>query len=282
MFVKAKQSAGRRSHPRRNGFAWSRTSRLLRRMLIGGASLCMLFTLTASARVGAGAYAHQVPHKAAVAQSPLSVRHVALRQDRGRIVGTATVVNSGSVRVRSNTGLLGLRQGSGGKPTGILTFSVPALRPRSSTKVQLTTRVVRVLRVGSGTYQALICTDIYSQIRRFTSASNCSSGTRLTISTISPSTASGPAPNTIIKTGVASLRKQSSAAIRFVSTLGASTFECSLDGAPWLPCKSPQRYAALVDGPHAFAVRAISASGAADLTAAHISWTLRRIPRRSR
>src|SRR5262249_36227530 len=80
---------------------------------------------------------------------------------------------------------------------------------------------------------------------------------------------------TIITTGVADLGNRSTAAIRFVSTIGAGTFECSLDGAPWLPCKSPQRYAALVDGPHRFEVRAISASGAADRTPAHISWTVR-------
>ena len=159
----------------------------------------------------------------------------------------------------------------------IRTFSVPALRPRGSTKVRLTTRLVSALRVRSGTYQTLICIDIYSQIRRFTQHRNCSSGARLTIATSSHSTASGPVPNTIIRTGVASLSKRSTAVIRFVSTVAASTFECSLDGAPWLPCKSPQRYAALVDGPHAFDVRAISASGAADLTPAHISWTVRRV-----
>ena len=66
---------------------------------------------------------------------------------------------------------------------------VPALGPRSSTKVQLTTRLVGALRVRSGTYQTLICTDIYSQIRRFTLHANCSPGPKLTIATSKPTTA---------------------------------------------------------------------------------------------
>ena len=138
----------------------------------------------------------------------------------------------------------------------------------------LTTRLASSLRARSGRYQALVCTDVYSQISRFTPQGNCWSGAKLTIATSRSFPASGPAPNTIIRTGVASLSNRSTAVIRFVSTIGAGTFECSLDAAPWLPCKSPQRYIALVDGPHAFAVRAISASGAPDLTPARISWTV--------
>jgi len=69
-----------------------------------------------------------------------------MRRVGGRIVGNATVVNTGNAGVRSTTGLLGLRQGFGGKATGVRAFSVPALRPRSSTKVRLTTRLVGALR----------------------------------------------------------------------------------------------------------------------------------------
>ena len=167
MFASAKERTGPTSALRRVVYARPRASRLLRRMLIGVAGVCMLSTLTASAGVVARASASKVPAKAAVAQFPLSVRQIVLRKIGGRIVGNATIANLGNSRVRPTTGLLGLRQGSGHRPTGLRAFSVPALRPRSSTKVRLTTQLVGTLRVSSGKYQTLICTDIYSQIRRF-------------------------------------------------------------------------------------------------------------------
>src|SRR5262245_60914805 len=141
MFARAKERTGRGSALRRIVCALPRSSRPVRRVLIGGACVCMLFTLTASAGVGARASAHRVPGKAAVAPFPLSVSEIALQKFGGHILWNATVVNTGNSPVRPTTGLLGLRQGSGGNATGLRIFSVPALRPRSSAKVQLTTRL---------------------------------------------------------------------------------------------------------------------------------------------
>ncbi|MGB0093683.1 MAG: Ig-like domain-containing protein [Solirubrobacteraceae bacterium] len=144
--------------------------------------------------------------------------------------------------------------------------------------MRFTTRLVRALPVGSGTYKVLICTDIYSQLQRFAQNTNCSPGARLAISTISLPRPSGPVPKTIIRTGLASVSRSSTAAFRFVSTVGRSTFECSLDDGLWLACSSPQGYTALVEGPHAFAVRAISPSGKEDPTPVHASWTVHTVP----
>ena len=262
---------------RRGVLARPRGSRGLRLVLTSAVGICLLFALTASARVGAGPFAGGVLAKPAAAPFPLSVRKIALRKLRGRIVGTATIVNTGNAPVRSTTGLLGLSRGSGDSVTGILTFSLPSLRARSSRRVQFRTWLVRRLPVRSGRYKVVICTDVYSQIQRFAQSTNCSPGATLPISTISYQRPSGPVPNTIIRRGVASIARSSTAVFGFVSTVRRSTFECGLDGGPWLVCSSPQRYTGLADGRHAFDVRAISASGKKDPTPARASWTVDRV-----
>ena len=274
MFVRATARAAFRSVRRRVVFARPRASRLLRLVLISAVGMCLLLALTASARVGVGASAGGAHAKTAPPPFPLSVRQSSLGKLRGWIVGTATIVNTGSAPVRSTTGLLGLSRGSGGNATGVLTFSIPPLPPLSSRRVRFTTRLVRALPVGSGTYKVQICTDVYSQIQRFAQNTNCSPAARLAIATIGLPRPSGPVPKTIIRTGRASVSRSSTAALRFVSTVGRSTFECSLDGGPWLACSSPQSYTALVGGPHALDVRAMTPSGKEDPTPAHATWTV--------
>jgi hypothetical protein len=251
----------------------------LRHVLIAAVGICLSFALTASARVGTTTRVSAVGGRPATVPFPLSVRQISLRELRGRIVGTATIVNSGNAAVRSTTGLLGVSRGSGGgRATGVLTFSVPPLPSRGSRKLHFTTRPVRALLVGRATYEILICTDIYSQIQRFAQNGNCSPGGTLAISTVRLPRAAGPAPNTVISTRLAHVSGASNAVFRFVSTVGGSTFDCSLDGGPWLGCSSPQRYTALVDGLHTFEVRAISAWGKKDPTPAHASWSVGGLP----
>ncbi len=237
-------------------------------------SVCLLCTLTASASVGTGASANRTRTRTASARFPLSVRKISVRKQHGRIVGAATIVNTGNARVRSTVGVLGLSRGSGATATGILTFSVPSLPPGSSRKVRFKSRPIHSLPVGSGTYKALICNDVYSQIRRFWQNTNCSAGGSLAISTTSLRPASGPALDTTITTHPARVSRRSTSVFRFASTVGSSAFECSLDGGPWLACTSPRRYATLVDGRHTFDVRAISPSGREDPTPAHASWSV--------
>jgi len=211
----------------------------LGRALVGAVCVCLLFALAASARVGAGAPAGGARAKAAGAAAfPLSVRRISVRTLRGRILASATIVNTGSAAVRSTTGVLALSSSARGAPTGILTFSVRSLAPRGSSRVRLTTRPLRALPVRSGTYTVLICTDIDSQIRRFAQTTNCARGGRLAISTLSHRRASGPVPNTTIRTSIARLSRSSTAAFGFVSTVRRSSFQCSLDGAPWLACRT--------------------------------------------
>src|SRR4029079_2331892 len=63
-----------------------------------------------------------------------------------------------------------------------------------------------------------------------------------------------------------------SASFGFASTEPGSTFACSLDGGTFASCSSPQSYAGLSNGAHAFQVKATDAAGNSDPTAAAYSW----------
>jgi hypothetical protein len=53
-----------------------------------------------------------------------------------------------------------------------------------------------------------------------------------------------------------------------------STFECSLDSAPYSACTSPKSYSGLMVGGHVFLVRAKDTAGNVDATPASASWTV--------
>jgi subtilisin-like proprotein convertase family protein len=82
------------------------------------------------------------------------------------------------------------------------------------------------------------------------------------------------APNTTLDSAPPPSTISTSASFTFSSNEGGSTFECSLDAAPFALCTSPWTYSGLADGGHTFAVRAIDAAGNVDLTPANHAWTI--------
>jgi hypothetical protein len=85
-----------------------------------------------------------------------------------------------------------------------------------------------------------------------------------------------PPETTITGTPPASTR-EASASFTFTgedaqAPVSALTFECSLDGAAWGACASPQGYSALSEGLHSFGVRAADDLGNVDATAATYGW----------
>lgn len=80
--------------------------------------------------------------------------------------------------------------------------------------------------------------------------------------------------DTVIDSGPSGVVDADTASFAFSSPSVGATFECSLDAAPYAPCTSPAAYAGLADGPHAFAVRAVTSTGEVDATPATRDWTV--------
>ena len=89
--------------------------------------------------------------------------------------------------------------------------------------------------------------------------------------------ASGP-PSTVIDVGPSGVIGVSSATFTFHGSDTDDTFQCSIDGAPWTSCRSPQQYSSLAEGVHAFQVRAINTAGEVDPTAASAAFTVEATP----
>ena len=80
-------------------------------------------------------------------------------------------------------------------------------------------------------------------------------------------------PETTITVAPAATTTSTSAGFEFTATEPA-TFACSLNGAAFSNCATPQNYTGLAIGPHTFLVRAIDAAGNFDTTPAGHSWTI--------
>jgi Ricin-type beta-trefoil lectin domain/Ricin-type beta-trefoil lectin domain-like len=84
----------------------------------------------------------------------------------------------------------------------------------------------------------------------------------------------GLAPETTITAGPSGSVQPQSVIFTFSSSIGGSTFGCSLDGAAYATCTSPKSYPTITEGAHTFRVRATDSSGNTDPTPAERSFTV--------
>ncbi|SDE10911.1 Outer membrane protein OmpA [Myxococcus virescens] len=82
------------------------------------------------------------------------------------------------------------------------------------------------------------------------------------------------APDTTIVSGPSGTTTSPNATFDFSSDESSVTYECSLDGAPFVACTDPQTFPGLADGAHTLAVRAVDAAGNMDPTPATRTWTV--------
>jgi hypothetical protein len=81
-------------------------------------------------------------------------------------------------------------------------------------------------------------------------------------------------PNTAITSKPPATTTSTAANFSFSSTETGSTFECQLDGGPWLACSPPYSYSSITEGEHKFLVRASDAADNVDRTPASAGWTV--------
>lgn len=83
------------------------------------------------------------------------------------------------------------------------------------------------------------------------------------------------APETTITSGPADPASSPDASFGFSSAdSDVAGFECSLDGAEWVACNSPQQFTGLADGPHELQVRATDGVGHVEPAPAVWAWTI--------
>jgi hypothetical protein len=100
---------------------------------------------------------------------------------------------------------------------------------------------------------------------------NAANPSRLVITTAADTT---PPETTLDPGGPNGSTTATSASFVFTSSENGSTFQCSLDSAPFQTCTSPASYQNLAVADHRFAVRAVDAAGNIDATPAVRTWTI--------
>jgi PKD repeat protein len=81
-------------------------------------------------------------------------------------------------------------------------------------------------------------------------------------------------PDTTIYSGPGPTADWDGSATFYFTATEPSTYECSLDEAPFTACSSPATYSGLGAGPHTFRVRATDTAGNTDPTPAQQTWTV--------
>jgi hypothetical protein len=81
-------------------------------------------------------------------------------------------------------------------------------------------------------------------------------------------------PDTTITAGPSGSTRSAAPSFSFTATESLATFECRLDGQPFVPCTSPKQYTDLPTGSHEFSVRATDAAANRDESPASRQWTV--------
>ena len=271
-----------------------------------GLWVAVLVVLAGLASVGGAAVVGRDVAEVGVASrarsAELEVSAAAVKLVGSVVAGSATVANVGGAGARSSTAAVAWRSSVGGDGLVELgRFKVPALRAGERHKASFR---VGVPKGATGSYDVSVCADVLGQVQAHAkNKSKCRSAGAVTIpasgvkgygptgpepsppsgsgGSSPPPTGSGSGsspPETVIDSGPTGLIGESSVTFTFHGSDTDDTFQCALDGAPWVSCASPQQYTALAEGAHTFQVRAVNAAGEVDPTPASASFTVEATP----
>ncbi|MBU8897756.1 OmpA family protein [Corallococcus sp. M34] len=85
-------------------------------------------------------------------------------------------------------------------------------------------------------------------------------------------------PDTAITSGPPATTNSTTGTFDFESSEPGSTFECSVDGGPYVACSNPYVLTGVTDGTHTLDVRAVDGAGNVDPTPEHYEWTVDTTP----
>src|SRR5436190_4167239 len=253
-----------------------------------------LATLGGAAEQGVGSALRGEVRAAAVSAADLVVSSGRVRRQSERLRGAVTVRNKGNRRARATTAAIAIRLDNSRKLEAGR-FKVTALRSHASDQVEVSMRMPSGLPAGEHRFVA--CADTRKQVTERSEANNCLTVGRFTVAEPPPPPPPvapppppppvppppppppvppppPPPPDTTITSGPQGPTSSTSASFAFTSSEEESTFQCSLDAAPFTSCSSPAVYATLAQGPHTFQVRATDAANTTDQTPAHRDWTV--------
>jgi large repetitive protein len=126
---------------------------------------------------------------------------------------------------------------------------------------------------GAGAW-TMTLTGVADGLHTYTAKATDAAGNTSTASNSRAVTVDTSAPQTTIGSGPPALTNQTGASFSFSSSEAGSSFECSLDGAPFVACASPENYSGLAEGAHDFRVRATDSAGNTDGSPASYGWTV--------
>lgn len=218
----------------------------------------------------------------------------------GASANSVSVIDTAANSVAATVSVGAVPRGVAITPDGAFAYVTNNISNTVSVVATATNTVVATVPVGGGPWGVAITPDgafAYVTNSNSDTVSVIGTATNTVLATVAVPSGAGPRwiaivaavdttpPDTSVLSGPAEASLTNSTQVTFTfsgtddqTESTALAFTCSLDGAAFAACMSPQTYAGLTDGQHTFAVRAVDEAGNTDPTLATRTWTVDTTP----